>query len=59
LHEIGVRYMTLTHFKTIPWADSGTDAPQHNGLTDFGKDVVREMNRWAFWSTCRMSARRR
>jgi membrane dipeptidase len=45
LHEIGVRYMTLTHFKTIAWADSGTDAPQHNGLTDFGKDVVREMNR--------------
>lgn len=45
LHEIGVRYMTLTHFKTTPWADSGTDAPQHNGLTPFGKDVVREMNR--------------
>jgi membrane dipeptidase len=45
LHEIGVRYMTLTHFKTIAWADSGTDAPLHNGLTDFGKDVVREMNR--------------
>lgn len=42
---LGVRYMTLTHVRTIPWADSGTDAPQHDGLTDFGKDVVREMQR--------------
>ena len=45
LRELGVRYMTLTHFKNTAWADSGTDAPAHNGLTAFGKDVVREMNR--------------
>jgi membrane dipeptidase len=42
---LGVRYMTLTHFKNNNWADSSTDKPQHNGLTAFGKDVVREMNR--------------
>jgi len=42
---LGVRYMTLTHFKNNNWADSSTDAPAHNGLTAFGKDVVREMNR--------------
>ena len=42
---LGVRYMTLTHFKNNTWADSSTDMPAHNGLTDFGKDVVREMNR--------------
>jgi membrane dipeptidase len=37
--------MTLTHYKTTSWADSATDAPQHGGLTDFGKQVVREMQR--------------
>ena len=37
--------MTLTHFKNNNWADSSTDTPAHNGLTDFGKEVVREMNR--------------
>jgi membrane dipeptidase len=42
---LGVRYMTLTHMEDNEWADSSTDKPQHNGLTDFGKDVVREMNR--------------
>jgi membrane dipeptidase len=42
---LGVRYMTLTHFMNNNWADSSTDKPAHNGLTDFGKDVVREMNR--------------
>src|SRR5262245_25233646 len=41
----GVRYMTLTHSVNVEWADSSTDKPAHNGLTDFGKDVVREMNR--------------
>jgi membrane dipeptidase len=41
----GVRYMTLTHSVNVEWADSSTDEPVHNGLTDFGKDVVREMNR--------------
>ena len=42
---LGVRYMTLTHFNNNDWADSSTDKPAHNGLTDFGKEVVREMNR--------------
>jgi membrane dipeptidase len=42
---LGVRYMTLTHFKNNNWADSSTDTSAHNGLTAFGKDVVREMNR--------------
>ncbi len=42
---LGVRYMTLTHMDNNEWADSSTDKPLHNGLTDFGKDVVREMNR--------------
>ncbi len=45
LSELGVRYMTLTHADTITWADSATDEPQHGGLTDFGREVVREMNR--------------
>jgi membrane dipeptidase len=43
--RLGVRYMTLTHFKTNDWADSGTDVAAHNGLSPFGRDVVREMNR--------------
>jgi membrane dipeptidase len=42
---LGVRYMTLTHSGNTEWADSSTDKPVHNGLTAFGKDVVREMNR--------------
>lgn len=45
LYELGVRYMTLTHNDTLPWADSATDEEQHGGLTDFGREVVREMNR--------------
>lgn len=45
MYDLGARYMTLTHSKNTPWADSATDAPVHFGLTDFGKDVVREMNR--------------
>jgi membrane dipeptidase len=43
--SLGVRYMTLTHYKNNNWADSSTDDAAHNGLTAFGKDVVREMNR--------------
>jgi len=43
--RIGIRAMTLTHFRNNNWADSSTDKPTHNGLTDFGKQVVREMNR--------------
>jgi membrane dipeptidase len=42
---LGVRYMTLTHMDNNEWADSSTDKPAHNGLTDFGKDVIHEMNR--------------
>src|SRR5713226_5800394 len=42
---LGVRYMTLTHSGNDEWADSSTDKAVHHGLTDFGKDVVREMNR--------------
>jgi membrane dipeptidase len=44
-YAMGARYMTLTHNFNIPWADAATDSPKHGGLTDFGKDVVREMNR--------------
>jgi membrane dipeptidase len=44
-YRMGIRAMTLTHFRNNNWADSSTDTLQHNGLTDFGKDVVREMNR--------------
>ena len=42
---LGVRYLTLTHFYNNHWADSSTDKAEHNGLTAFGKDVVRELNR--------------
>ncbi|MFE2878717.1 dipeptidase [Streptomyces roseus] len=45
LYRLGVRYMTLTHNDTIDWADSATDEPRHGGLSDFGREVVREMNR--------------
>lgn len=44
-YRLGARYMTLTHGKNTAWADSATDDPVHGGLTDFGKEVVREMNR--------------
>ncbi len=44
-YALGARYMTLTHSKTLAWADSATDAPRHGGLTRFGEEVVREMNR--------------
>jgi membrane dipeptidase len=43
--DLGVRYLTLTHSVNTDWADSSGDQPKHNGLTDFGKDVVRELNR--------------
>ncbi|MEU4093742.1 dipeptidase [Streptomyces sp. NPDC026673] len=45
LYTLGVRYMTLTHNDTIDWADSATDEARHGGLTVFGEEVVREMNR--------------
>lgn len=44
-YRLGVRYMTLTHNNTNDWADAHRDTPKNNGLSDFGKDVVREMNR--------------
>jgi membrane dipeptidase len=43
--RLGVRYLTLTHSINTTWGDSSGDKPAHNGLTDFGKDVVRELNR--------------
>ena len=45
MYDLGARYMTLTHSKNLSWADAATDAPAHDGLTDFGRQVVREMNR--------------
>ncbi len=45
MYDLGARYMTLTHSTTLDWADSATDAPRHDGLNTFGKDVVREMQR--------------
>lgn len=44
-HRLGVRYLTLTHNDNTPWADSATDVPVLGGLSDFGREVVREMNR--------------
>jgi membrane dipeptidase len=44
-YDMGVRYMTLTHNVTLDWADAALDKPTHGGLTNFGKEVVREMNR--------------
>ena len=45
LYDQGARYMTLTHSDTLDWADSATDDERHGGLTPFGEEVVREMNR--------------
>lgn len=45
MYDLGARYMTLTHIRNTNWADAATDAPQHHGLTPFGVEVVREMNR--------------
>lgn len=45
LYDVGVRYLTLTHNTTLPWADAALDSARHHGLTPFGRDVVREMNR--------------
>src|SRR5580700_6684752 len=44
-YDAGARYMTLTHALNTEWADSATDDPAHHGLTPFGREVVREMNR--------------
>jgi membrane dipeptidase len=45
LYQLGVRYLTLTHSSNVPWADSATDTPAAGGLTGFGREVVREMQR--------------
>ena len=45
MYDLGARYLTLTHSANTPWADSATADPEHGGLTGFGKDLVREMNR--------------
>jgi membrane dipeptidase len=45
MRALGVRYLTLTHNRNVPWADSATDDPVLHGLSQFGEDVVREMNR--------------
>jgi membrane dipeptidase len=45
MYDLGARYMTLTHIHNTDWADSATDAPAHHGLTPFGTEVIREMNR--------------
>ena len=45
LYQLGARYMTLTHGLNVVWADSATDKPAHDGLTVFGREVIREMNR--------------
>ena len=44
-YDLGVRYMTLTHNVTLDWADAALDSAKHHGLTPFGREVVREMNR--------------
>jgi len=44
-YDLGVRYMTLTHNVTLAWADAASDEARHGGLTEFGEEVVREMNR--------------
>lgn len=68
-HRLGVRYMTLTHFNTNNWADSSTDVARFDGLSPFGEDVVREMNRIGmivdishvsdetFWDVMRITSR--
>jgi membrane dipeptidase len=44
-YDLGARYLTLTHSENTDWADASSDTPRHNGLSEFGKEVVREMNR--------------
>ena len=44
-YELGARYMTITHNRTLDWADAATDDPEHGGLSEFGEEVIREMNR--------------
>src|SRR4029079_700633 len=44
-YDLGARYLTLTHNVTLDWADAALDSARHGGLTEFGREVVREMNR--------------
>lgn len=44
-YRLGARYMTITHNRTLDWADAATDDPEHDGLSEFGEEVIREMNR--------------
>jgi membrane dipeptidase len=44
-YDLGARYLTLTHNVTLDWADAASDSARHGGLTEFGREVVREMNR--------------
>lgn len=44
-YDLGARYMTITHSRTLDWADASTDDPIHDGLSEFGEEVIREMNR--------------
>jgi membrane dipeptidase len=44
-YDLGARYLTLTHNVTLDWADAAADSARHGGLTEFGREVVREMNR--------------
>jgi len=44
-YDLGARYMTITHSRTLDWADAAGDEPQHDGLSEFGEEVIREMNR--------------
>ena len=50
--ELGAAYLTLTHVRSTDWADAATDAPRHGGLSPFGRDVVREMNRLGMLVDC-------
>ena len=52
LYALGVRYLTLTHNHNVPWADSATDEPVLGGLSQFGREVVREMNRLGMLVDC-------
>ncbi|MGH3320216.1 MAG: dipeptidase [Streptosporangiaceae bacterium] len=52
MYTLGARYMTLTHNDNVPWADSATDEAKHDGLTSFGEEIVREMNRLGMLADC-------
>lgn len=45
MYDLGARYMTITHNRTLDWVDAAGDDPQHGGLTEFGEEVIHEMNR--------------